>query len=66
MNEEKPLDKITDVLLYTDDYDDDEVQSVLKLFGRQMSTVYNFIDERGEVGNFLNIYNNVFGEEVLT
>ena len=58
ITEVSTLDKITDVLLYHDDYHNDEVQSILKLFGKNMDSIYHFIDEKGRGLEFLNHLQN--------
>jgi len=58
LTEERSLDKITDVLLYHDEYDDDEVESIIKLFGGDIASLYHFIDDKGRGLEFLNHLQN--------
>ena len=58
LTEEKPLDKITDVLFYEDEYRDGEAQEIIKLFGGDIAALYNFIDDRGRGLEFLNHLQN--------
>ena len=61
LTEEKPLDKITDVLFYEDEYRDGEAQEIIKLFGGDIAALYHFIDDRGRGLEFLNhLQNSVY------
>ena len=61
ITEVSALDKVTDVLFDHGDYEEDEVQDILKLFGKDMSSIYHMIDQKGGRGlEFLNhLQNNV-------
>jgi hypothetical protein len=58
LTEGRSLDKITDVLLYHDEYDDEEVESIIKLFGGDITSLYHFIDDKGRGLEFLNHLQN--------
>ena len=61
LTEERSLDKITDVLLYEDDYGDSPAQSILKLFGGDWVSLYHFIDAKGRGLEFLeHLQNRVY------